>query len=262
MAYETITTELSESGVLRIMLNRPDSRNAINPQMWKDLDDALTNGAKNADCRVIVIGGNGKAFCAGMDLKLNPAYGDNAKPEGSPFDRAVDEAPFYLPLKWRSLPRPTIAMVHGACFINGFAIAQAMDIIIAAEDAKFVLAMPPFLVWPWQVPARVAKQLLYDPKTLSAAEAHALGLVNEVVPVDQLESHTMAMADRVATQTGERLGEIKRQINRIQEVQGLGVALEASRVDHLLRQGTGLSTSDSGGPRINVVANAMAGDQR
>ncbi|MBT6590084.1 MAG: enoyl-CoA hydratase, partial [Rhodospirillaceae bacterium] len=202
--YETITYTAPLPGVAQITLNRPKARNAQDLQMTYDLNAAFDRAAGDDEVKVIILAGSDPHFCAGHDLS-----GDSGKtwqdfpqvttwgsfdPPGAE-GRYARESEIYLGMteRWRNIPKPTIAAVQGKCIAGGLMLAWACDIIIAAEDAEFrdpVVEMGvcgvEFFAHPWEVGVRKAKELLFTADWLRAEEAKQLGMVNQVVPRDEL----------------------------------------------------------------------------
>ena len=128
--YEMITFE-KQAGVAKIKLNRPEVMNALNKEMFIELGRALDEADRDDDVRVVVLGGKGRSFCAGEDLKLAGAEHNTALPSGSftawETARSVE--------KIENMDKPVIAAVHGYCLAGGFEILLACDLVVAAEDA-------------------------------------------------------------------------------------------------------------------------------
>ena len=182
MSAETVVVE-HHGPVLRVRMNRPDKLNAQNPTLITELDTAFAAGAADADVRVIVLSGQGRAFSAGHDLEY-PGYDQRLYTDQS---RLEMERGLFIDnlLRLRNLPKPTIAQVHGHCVAAGLMLACMCDLIVCDETARFAnpvvaMAMPgvQLLIEPWEIGARKAKELLFTGEALDAAEAHHLGLVN------------------------------------------------------------------------------------
>ena len=139
-------------------------------------------------------------------------------------------------------PKPTIAQVQGACVAGGFMIANMCDLVVAGESAYFSdpvghtlgAAATEVLIHPWVMGGRKAKEFLFTGAKLSAQDAHAIGMVNRVVPDAQLQDSTMAMAQQIAKAPPFGLRLIKRSINRTLDAQGLRTALAAHFDTHQL----------------------------
>lgn len=230
MAAETITVE-RHGPVLRVRMNRPDKLNAQHPTLITELDAAFAAGAADADIRVIVLSGQGRAFSAGHDLEY-PGYDQRLYTDQSRLDMErglfVDNL-----LRLRNLPKPTIAQVHGHCVAAGLMLACMCDLIVCDETARFAnpvvaMAMPgvQLLIEPWEIGARKAKELLFTGAALDAAEAHRLGLVNRVVAAGCLEEEVTALAERIAAMPPFAVRTVKRSINDALDLMGQGRSWE------------------------------------
>ena len=235
--YEQIRYEVDDR-IARVILNRPKYRNAQSRLLREEMDDAFDRAVHDLDVRVIVLSGDGESFSAGHDLGTPEEKADReARPyeEGmrGNFERStstnVDNT-----LRWRELPKPTIAMVHGYCIFGGWMIASAMDLIFAAEDAMFLGSNFQYFSTPWDIHPRKVKELLYESRFIDGTEAHELGFVNRVYPADQLEAETMAYARRVAENDPFQLRMTKLAVNQAQEAQGFTGAIRAAHPLFLL----------------------------
>ena len=201
MEFETIIVERPEPAIARIVMNRPEARNAQNLQMTYDLNAAFDAAVQDDAVKVIILAGSGPHFSAGHDLRpggKNAAgvdfppvgnWGGFAEPNAH--GRFAREQEIYLQItrRWRNLAKPTIAEVHGKCIAGGLMLAWACDMIVASDDAEFcdpVVTMGvcgvEWFVHPWELGPRKAKEFLFTADIWSAAEAHRLGMVNHVVP--------------------------------------------------------------------------------
>lgn len=239
MTYDNILYE-PLGKVVRIWHNRPDRRNAQSADLLAELDHAVQRAVEDPDIRVIIIGGKGDHFSAGHDLKDATML----RMQDTPEDRYEFEDRFYLGycLKLWDAPKPIIAQVQGACIAGGFMVANMCDLIVASEDAFFAdpvvgafgAAAVEVLVHPWAMGLRKAKQMLYTGDRISAAEAHAIGMVNEVVPRAELEGRTLALAEKIAESSSFALRLMKRSLNRTADIQGFRTALNAHFDTHQL----------------------------
>ena len=249
MESNTITYQ-KMGHVAKISMNRPEVRNAQTHKMLSELDRAFAEAAQDEEVRVIVLAGAGPDFSAGHDLgsrdgleeRKVEARWTNQLPGGVP-PRVKFEEDIYLntALRWRDIPKPTIAQVQGNAIIAGFMLAMACDLIVAAENARFQdhgirWAAPSgeFCHHPWDLGARKAKELLFTGDSIDAHEAHRLGLVNIVVPVDKLEEETMKLANRIAVNDPFILQLAKRTVNEWQDIMGYRQALRAAFYMHQL----------------------------
>lgn len=236
--YETITYAEPLPCVAQITLDRPNRRNAQDLQMTYDLNRAFDRAAADDGIKVIILAGADPHFCAGHDLS-----GDGGKTwEDFPqvttwgsFDppgaegRFARESEIYLGMteRWRNLPKPTIAAVQGKCIAGGLMLAWACDIIIASDDAEFrdpVVEMGvcgvEFFAHPWEVGVRKAKEMLFTADWLGAEEARQLGMVNQVVPRDELLPTALSMAERIAKKPLFALKMTKEAVNQTQDAMG------------------------------------------
>jgi enoyl-CoA hydratase/carnithine racemase len=208
-----------------LTINRPDARNALS----KAVRDGLWDGVRafNADpqARVLVLTGAGdKAFCAGGDLKEMAAQSLEVPP------------PDFLPFFGRNIdvPKPVIAAVNGVAYAGGFALAQQCDLCLAAEHAQFAITearvgrgAPWAAPLPWLIPPRVAMQILLTGEPISAARAHEIGLVNEVVPAADLTAAAQRLAEQIAANAPLSVLAAKRTVRLVAE-HPLSEAFEAA----------------------------------
>jgi enoyl-CoA hydratase len=229
MTYETIRLE-TDGAVARLTLDRPAVLNAINRAMIREIHAALDRVEADEGVRVLVVQGAGRAFSAGFDLKESAA-----EPiRGVAVWREVLKRDLDMTMRFWRLAKPTIAAVHGYCLAGACELAVACDITIAAADAVFGEPELRFgsgivtLILPWVVgPKRAKEVLLTGNDRLSAAEAHAMGLVNRVVPREDLEAEALRTARTIAVMDSGAVRLTKEAINRAADIMGLAQALEA-----------------------------------
>ena len=137
--------------------------------------------------------------------------------------------------RWRNLPKPTIASVHGRTIAGGLMLVWVCDLVVASEDATFsdpVVAFGvngvEYFAHPWELGVRKAKELLFTGEAIGAEEARMLGMVNRVVARDSLEAETLALAEKIASRPGMGLKLAKQSVNQAQDAQGLWAALQAA----------------------------------
>jgi enoyl-CoA hydratase len=239
MNYQNIQYE-PLGRIARISHARPERRNAQSVELLNELDHGLQQALADPAIRVIVIAGQGDHFSAGHDLKDAAMHRRQITPE----DRYEFEDERYLGycLRLWDAPKPVIAQVQGACIAAGFMVANMCDLVVAADDAFFAdpvvnsfgAAAVEVLVHPWVMGLRQAKQFLYTGGRMSAQEAHAIGMVNQVVPRAELESATLALAERIAESSSFALRLMKRSLNRTADIQGFRAALNAHFDTHQL----------------------------
>ncbi|HEA66481.1 MAG TPA: enoyl-CoA hydratase/isomerase family protein [Desulfobacterales bacterium] len=214
MGTETLIYEkkdYEEGSVVTLTMNKPESLNALNVEFSREIDDALTRVEEDDDVKVVVLKGAGKAFSAGYDL--GRAYFVYGAGKGKPEDktRRPSQRSRLAYDRWRSeslrnifnLNKITIAQVHGYCIGGGLYMSLCCDLTIAAEDAKighseqrlgFSGAMYVFPIEIMLIGQKRARELLLTGKLIDGTEAERIGLINQVVPPDQLEEETQKLA--------------------------------------------------------------------
>lgn len=235
--YTQIRYELNDHiGV--ISLARPSVRNAQSRILIEELDDAFGNAGADPSVRVIVLRGDGDHFSGGHDLGSPEELADRqARPaeEGlrGRYTRSWDLniAPT---LRWRNVPKPTIAAVQGYCIFAGWMIASACDVVVAADDALFLPTNFQYFSVPWDLHPRKAKAILFESRLIDAREAGALDFVSWVVPRERLDAEVMEYAARVAENDPFQLRMIKLAINQAQEAQGFTGHLYGAHALHML----------------------------
>lgn len=237
---EVVTYE-KRGKVAVVTLNRPDYRNAQNSVMTYALDAAFERAVEDADVAVIVLAGNGKHFSAGHDIGTpgrdhHVHYENKAvlwwdhvdRPGGD--QRYAREMEVYLGMcrRWRELPKPTIAMVQGACIAGGLMLAWICDMIVASDDAFFSdpvvrMGIPgvEYFAHPWVLGPRAAKEILFTGDRFTAQRAYEWGMVNRVVPRDDLETETFAIAERIAAMPQFGLALTKKAVNQCEDQMGM-----------------------------------------
>jgi enoyl-CoA hydratase/carnithine racemase len=239
--------------IASITLNRPEAANAQTMELLDDLDEAWTMAADDPEVRVIVLQANGKHFSAGHDLK--GVGGNGEAPSWTVASIYETEAKRFLEysLRWRNVPKPSIAAVQGVCIAGGLLLCWPCDLILAADNARFsdpVVSMGiggvEYHGHTWEWGARKAKEMLFTGRAMSATEAEALGMVTRVVPVDELRAETHALAAEIATRHPFALRAAKRAVNQTLDVQGFYSAIQA--VFDIHQNGHGNALSESGLP--------------
>lgn len=256
MQLTTVVYE-TDGAVARVLMNRPEKRNAQSMRLLEELIEALEAAQRDPAIHVIVVGGTGPSFSAGHDLREIANDPDMIAARSTVEGRYVLEREMYLDhcLKIRNLPKPTIARVQGACIAGGLMIACMCDLIIASEDATFsdpVLglgagaAAVEVLLHPWEMGARRAKEFLFLAETITAAEAKALGMVNRVVPPERLDEETMAVAHKIATMPPLAIQMTKKSINHALDRMGQRDTFEYHFLMHQLSHAAGEHGSGTG----------------
>jgi enoyl-CoA hydratase len=217
--------------VARICHNRPERRNAEGTRLLDELAAALVTAERDPAIRVVIIGGTGDHFSAGHDVKEAVDRPDVVE------RRYAYEEQRYLKycLDLWDFPKPTIAQVQGACIAGGFMVANMCDLVVASEDAYFAdptcrtlaAAATEVLVHPWVLGLRTAKEFLFTGRRMPAAEAHRVGMVNRVVPRDDLEDATYNLAREIAEAPPFATKLLKRSLNRTADIQGFRNAVQS-----------------------------------
>jgi enoyl-CoA hydratase len=237
--YSSIDFDILDN-VARIWHARPEARNAENQTLLDELDDALQRATADDAIRVIIVAGRGDHFSAGHDLKEAQAKRAHFTVEQR---WAYESRRYYeYALRLWDCPKPTIAQVQGACIAGGFMVANMCDLVVAADDAFFAdpvahtlaASAVEVLIHPWVMGLRKAKEMLYTGERVTAADAHAIGMVNRVVPRATLEEETLVLARRIAQAPPFTLSLLKRSLNRTLDTQGLRTALAAHFDTHQL----------------------------
>lgn len=234
-------------GVAVVTMNRPDYRNAQNSAMTYALDDAFYRAAADDSVAVVVLAGAGKHFSAGHDIgtpgrdidssfdRRAGLWWDHVGKEGVE-NRYARESEVYLGMcrRWRELPKPTIAMVQGACIAGGLMLAWCCDLIIASDDAFFAdpvvrMGIPgvEYFAHPWVMGPRFAKEFLFTGDRVGAERALALGMVNRVVPRAELETETFTLAERIGAMPRLGLALTKKAVNQAEDLMGLRAGMDS-----------------------------------
>ena len=251
--FDHIVCETPAEHVARIVLNRVQTRNSQDTHFLYELNEAFDIAAQDDDIKVIVLAANGPHFSSGHDLRerngVEALRNHNTVGTWCGFACAGAEAQMsrekelYLGLceRWRNIPKPTIAAVQGRCIMGGLMLIWPCDIIIASEDAQFVdhavsfgVGGVEYFAHPWEMGARKAKEFLFTGEWMSAAEAHRLGMINHVVPIEQLQEAALAMAQKIATKPLFALKLAKESVNAMEDVQGRTNAMQTSFALHQL----------------------------
>jgi enoyl-CoA hydratase len=216
--------------VARITLNRPEKLNALSYALVDGLQDTLRRAASDDEVKVVVLKGSGRAFCAGYDLSEEVA--DEIE-SGDAWHHILSKD-VSVTLELLRLPKPTIAAVHGWCLAGGCDLAMACDMILAADDAKFgepeirYGSGPVTMLMPFLIGQKKTNELLFTGDAIDAAEAERIGLINRVVPADQLDAEVDALVAKIAPTPLAVLRYTKLGILRAFDAMGLSQAVAAN----------------------------------
>ncbi len=219
-----------EGGIADVRLTRGDKMNAIDPAMFAGIADAIDRLAGMADVRVVVLSGEGRAFCAGLDMASMAGGGS-----GLPLDErthGLANGPQQVAWGWRTLPMPVIAAVHGVAFGGGFQIMSGADIRIAHPDTRFAIRETHWGLVPdmagialWRTLARddVLRELTYTAREFAGAEAQRLGFVTRLA--DDPYAAAMALAREIAAKNPHAIRGSKTLYNRAADADAATVLL-------------------------------------
>lgn len=246
--YETDTPVQYEvqGPVAWVTMDRPRFHNVQNSQMTYALDDALRRAVDDDAVKVIVLRGAGKHFSAGHDIgtpgrdlhkswdRRHLWWDHTNKPGAELLYSREQEVYLGMCRRWREIPKPTLAMVQGACVAGALMLAWVCDLIVASDDAFFQdpvvrMGIPgvEYFAHAFELPPRVAKEFLFLGARLSAQRAEQFGMVNRVVPREQLEAATREWAQQIAQMPRLGLALTKQAINHVEDLRGKRTAMDA-----------------------------------
>ena len=230
-----------------VTMNRPEYRNAQNSAMTYALDAAFSRAVSDDDVKVIVLAGAGKHFSAGHDIgspgrdtdvsfeRKAVLWWDHVGASGGD-QRFARESEVYLGMcrRWREIPKPTIACVQGACIAGALMLAWVCDLIVASDDAFFAdpvvrMGIPgvEYFAHPWVLGPRAAKEVLFTGERFGAEQAKAWGMLNRVVPREDLETETMALAEKIAEMPRLGLALAKKAVNQAEDLMGMRSGMDS-----------------------------------
>ncbi|MFT4127860.1 MAG: enoyl-CoA hydratase [Gordonia sp. (in: high G+C Gram-positive bacteria)] len=233
--------------VAYVTLNRPEYRNAQNSVMTYSLDAAFRKAVDDPAVKLIVLRANGKHFSAGHDIGTPERDTDTFYPNVAALhwdhtdrtgadQRLARETEVYLGMcrRWRDIPKPVIAQVHGACIAGGLMLAWICDFIVASDDAFFSdpvarMGIPgvEYFAHAYALGPRRAKEILFTGERFSAAKAAEWGMVNHVVPRDELSTAVDAIAEQIVAMPPQGLFLSKKAVNICEDQMGLRTAMDS-----------------------------------
>ncbi|WKN60264.1 enoyl-CoA hydratase [Rhodococcus opacus] len=297
LLYETI----DEGTIATITLNRPKHRNAQSRGLLVELGDAFERAEADDTVRLVILRGAGSMFSAGHDLGSSVRQAEEAPgPDQHPsyqmhggthegVEKTWRQEWHYFfnnTRRWRDLRKVTIASVHGPVYAAGLMLMWACDLIVADETAEFAdvvgsrlgMCGVEYFAHPWELGPRRAKELLLTGDSLSADEAHRIGMVSKIFPADQLQDKTVEFARRIAQLPSFTSLMIKEAVNQAQDNQGFFNSLQAAFTMHelnhahwnVLSNGQSIvNTPDTGGkswteagPVVPAVKDQVKADPR
>jgi methylglutaconyl-CoA hydratase len=215
MNFETLQLVYG-SGIAKITLNRPEKRNALSFRLVEELMEALDEAEKST-AQIVILTGAGKAFCAGMDLEELKTLAGKSHAENVNDSRKMAQ----IFRRLYEFPKPTIAAVNGAAIAGGTGLATMCDFTLAVPETKFGytevrIGFVPAIVSSilvWQVGHKIARDLLLTGRLFDGAEAHRLGLVNEIVAAEELMNRTRELAAQLMENSPTSLRLTKKLVN-------------------------------------------------
>ena len=256
--YRHVTYETLDDGkIARIMLNRPEARNAQNRGLLVDLHDAFLHAEADDEVRVVILGGTGPMFSSGHDLGSKASIEEMTPGPNQHLTRTINGATrqgtenlmlqewhyfFQNTLRWRNLRKITIAQVHGTVFAAGLMLMWACDLIVAADSATFAdvvgtrlgMCGVEYFAHPWELGPRRAKELMLTGDSIDADEAHRIGMVSKIFPEAELSERTLMFARRIARLPSMTALLIKESVNQTVDNMGFYNGLQACFTLHQL----------------------------
>ena len=256
--YEFVRYEPQDDGtIVRIILNRPEARNAQNRGMLVELDEAFLAAEADDRVRVVILSGEGKMFSSGHDMGSKVALGEMSGGENEHPTRAINGGSrngtesrmlqewhyfFENTRRWRNLRKITIAQVNGTVYAAGLMLMWACDLIVAADNALFAdvvgtrlgMCGIEYFGHPWEFGPRKAKELMLTGDAISVQEAHQLGMVSKIFPTDELSEQTLAFAKRIAQVPTMAALLIKESVNQTVDNMGFYNSLQSCFTLHQL----------------------------
>ncbi|CAI8995869.1 enoyl-CoA hydratase [Pseudomonas sp. IT-P4] len=265
--------------VALVTMNRPEFHNAQNSQMTYALDAAFRRACDDDEVKVIVLRGAGKHFSAGHDIgtpgrdvdktfdRASLWYDHVNKPGGEFLYAREQEVYLGMCRRWREMPKPTIAMVQGACIAGGLMLAWVCDLIVASEDAYFAdpvvrMGIPgvEYFAHVHELNPRIAKEFLFLGERMPAPRAYQMGMLNRVVARDELEQQTFDIAGRIAQMPRLGLQLSKQAVNNAEDLMGKRATMDmVFGLHHFAHAHNELVSGDRLG---GYDAKAMASSQR
>jgi len=257
--YQFLQYETHDEGaIVRILLDRPEARNAQNRGLRAEADDA---------CRVVILGGTGPLFSSGHDMgskqaieeyATHPTSKMNGATRAGAESRMLQEWHYYFQntLRWRNLRKITIAQVQGPVYAAGLMLMWACDLIVGADDVVFAdvvgtrlgMCGLEYFAHPWEFGPRKTKELMLTGDSIDVDEAHRLGMVSKVFPLDELPELTLDFARRISRLPTMTALLIKESVNETVDNQGFYNSLNACFTLHQLNHSHWAEVHDDGWP--------------
>jgi enoyl-CoA hydratase len=266
--YEFLQYETHDDGqIVRILLDRPDARNAQNRGLLVELDEAFLRAEADDACRVVLLGGTGPMFSSGHDMGSkvareeyvsHPTSSINGATRTGAEKRMLGEWHYYFEntRRWRNLRKITVAQVHGPVYAAGLMLMWACDLIVAADDVVFAdvvgtrlgMCGLEYFAHPWELGPRKTKELMLTGDSIDVHEAHRLGMVSKVFPRDELSDRALDFARRIAALPTMTALMIKESVNETVDNQGFYNSLNACFTIHQLNHAHWAEIHEDGWP--------------
>ena len=266
--YKFLQYETHDDGaIVRILLDRPEARNAQNRGLLVELDEAFLRAEADDTCRVVILGGTGPLFSSGHDMgskvameeyQTHPTSKINGATREGAEKRMLQEWHYYFEntRRWRNLRKITIGQVQGTVFAAGLMLMWSCDLIVGADDVVFAdvvgtrlgMCGLEYFAHPWELGARKTKELMLTGDSIDVHEAHQLGMVSKVFPRAELEDKTLDFARRIAKLPTMTALMIKESVNETQDNQGFYNSLNACFTLHQLNHSHWAEVHDDGWP--------------
>jgi enoyl-CoA hydratase len=266
--YQFLQYETHDDGaIVRILLDRPEARNAQNRGLLVELDEAFLRAEADDTCRVVILGGTGPLFSSGHDMgskvameeyQTHPTSKINGATRLGAEKRMLQEWHYYFEntRRWRNLRKITIAQVQGTVYAAGLMLMWSCDLIVGSEDVLFAdvvgtrlgMCGLEYFAHPWELGARKTKELMLTGDSIDIHEAHRLGMVSKVFPRAELEDSTLELARRIARLPTMTALMIKESVNETQDNQGFYNSLNACFTIHQLNHAHWAEVHDDGWP--------------
>jgi enoyl-CoA hydratase len=266
--YEFLQYEAHDDGqIVRILLDRPDARNAQNRGLLVELDHAFLRAEADDTCRVVLLGGTGPMFSSGHDMgskvareeyTTHPTSSINGATRAGAEKRMLGEWHYYFEntRRWRNLRKITVAQVHGPVYAAGLMLMWACDLIVAADDVVFAdvvgtrlgMCGLEYFAHPWELGPRRTKELMLTGDSIDVDEAHRLGMVSKVFPRDELGDRALDFARRIAALPTMTALMIKESVNETMDNQGFYNSLNACFTLHQLNHAHWAELHEDGWP--------------
>lgn len=281
---ETILYETPAPGIARVVLDRPETRNAQDTRLLYELNDAYDRATQDEAIKVIITAANGLHFSSGHDLrerghldtqdKYKPVTTATGYRRPGAEGRQAREEEIYTGFceRWRNIPKPMIAAVQGRCSTGGLMLCWPCDLIVASDDAVFedvtvMLGIPgvEMFMHAYELGPRKAKEMLFAGAHIGAEEARQMGMVNRVVPRAELDGATLALAQQIALRPSFALKLAKQAVNNVQDAAGRHAAQATAFAMHHLAHSHAMEVYglpvDPGGVHKGVASTYAKGDE-